>query len=272
MNILQNGLFEYLFGAGGVRPVTATAHNVILVVSYALAIVIPYLLGSVNSAIITSRIFFRDDIRRHGSGNAGLTNMFRTYGAKGALPTLLGDILKTVLALLFGGLLLGFRYVGPFALSGAPYLSSAFCIIGHIYPIFYRMKGGKGVLCSFISVLALMPIVAGVLFCIFVIIVATTRYISLGSTVSAALFPVFLRPLHKFFVRMDVMLDGTLQTVAAEPSIFLTLYSFFILVVIVYCHRANLKRLLNHEESKFSFHRSHTTPPAAESGEPADGK
>ena len=102
----------------------------------AFAVLIPYLLGSINSAVVISRLLYHDDVRNHGSGNAGTTNMLRTYGKVAALLTLLGDVLKTVLAVC----------IGSFTLSAAigGWIAAFFCMIGHIFPLYYRFRGGKG--------------------------------------------------------------------------------------------------------------------------------
>ena len=239
--------------------------------------VIPYLLGSVNSAIIVSKILFRDDIRGHGSGNAGATNMYRTFGAKGAIPTVVGDVLKSFLAVLSGGLCCGFYSVGGFsfppnepalyvlsvgsnALIVGTYLAAVFCILGHVFPIFYRFKGGKGVLSSFIVALMLNRWVALLLFLIFLIIVAFTRYISLGSTVGAALYPVFLSPVFRSFFS------------GAEPPIYIVLFGFFVAAIIVIKHIPNIKRIMDHEESKFTFRRQPKSDEPEQTEEKHDGK
>ena len=110
-------------------------------------IIVPYLVGSINFAIIFSKVFHHGDVREHGSGNAGSTNMLRTYGARAALFTLIFDMLKTVLAIGFAGFLLGFYYVpGAVSISEVCYIAGLFAVIGHVFPIYYQGKGGKGVL------------------------------------------------------------------------------------------------------------------------------
>ena len=104
-----------------------------------------YLAGCCNGAIITSFLFYRDDIRRHGSHNAGLTNFYRVYGKKFAICVILVDMLKAFVAVKLGSAVfdayLGLRLEGE-------YFSALFCVIGHIFPAFYSFKGGKGILCS----------------------------------------------------------------------------------------------------------------------------
>ena len=259
MNIFQEGFLARILASGSVgddlfflciKPIA-----VILC-----CVVIPYLLGSVSSAIIVSKVLFRDDIRRYGSGNAGATNMYRTFGARGAIPTVVGDVLKSALAVISGGLCCGFWSTGGFSffpddpslfilsigtnpIVVGTYLAGAFCILGHVFPVFYRFKGGKGVLSSFVVALMLNLWLALVLFLVFVIVVAFTRYVSLGSSVGAALYPVFLTPLFQ------AMFGG------AYPPVALVLFAFFIAAVIIFKHIPNIKRIINHEESKFYFRR-----------------
>ncbi len=258
MNVLQRGLFVILTEKHGLE-LGDGGYAGLLIGAYLLCLVSGYLLGSINSAVVTSRILYRDDVRNYGSKNAGLTNMFRVYGARGALPTLVGDILKAVVAVLLGALLMGFGYVGGFALGGdanlsfGVYISAIACVFGHVWPIFYRFKGGKGVLCSFISVLMLCPWIALLMLLIFILIVWATKYISLGSITAAALYPIFLAPLFRAFF------EGV-----AAPPFHITVFSLAIAVLVIYCHRANIKRLWNREESKFSFHRKSAPPAPAE--------
>jgi len=274
MNILQEGFLNRILASGAVgdelfffciKPIAILLSCVI----------VPYLFGSVNSAIIVSRVLFHDDIRRHGSGNGGATNMFRVFGAKGAIPTIIGDVLKSVLSVLLGALCCGFWYAGSFSFALAPdpaelfvlsvgsnplvvgtYLAGAFCILGHVFPVYYRFKGGKGVLSSFIVALFLNFWLALILFTVFVIVVAFTRYISLGSSVGAALYPVFLAPLFRG-------LYG-----GAYPPIYIVLFAFFIAAVIIYKHIPNIKRIMDGEESKFSFRR---TPKIEEAPDESEG-
>ena len=199
-----------------------------------------YLLGSLNTSIIASRLVFGDDVRRHGSGNAGLTNMLRTYGVKGAVLTLVGDILKTALSVVVGGLLLGLQYQGPFAVGFGGYLGVFFCMLGHTFPVYYRFKGGKGVLCAAVGLGILTPVVMGVCLLVFAIIVAFTRYVSLGSIVSAAMYPLFLNVLFKVFY-------------TSTPPAHVMLISFAAAVMIIWMHRTNIVRLWHGEENKFSF-------------------
>lgn len=259
MSLLQEGFLSRIFASG------AVVDNVFFLCIKPLSVLLfcvllPYLLGSVNTAFIVSKTLFHDDIRRHGSGNGGATNMFRVYGVKGAVPTVVGDVLKSVLSMLFAGLCCGFYRVGGFCFSPedsllyvlsvgsnpivvGTYLAGAFCILGHVFPVYYRFKGGKGVLSSLIVALFLNFWLALLLFLVFVIMVAFTRYVSLGSTVAAALYPVFLVPLFKGLFGGDY------------PPLYIVLFAFFLAGIIIYKHIPNVKRIMNGEESKFSFRR-----------------
>lgn len=199
-----------------------------------------YLLGSVNSAIIVSKALFRDDIRKHGSGNAGMTNMLRTYGKKAAVLTLIGDMMKTVLSVGMAGLFFGFQYIGGMSVNYVLYVAGLLAAIGHVFPCFYLFKGGKGVLVTATMGLILTPLVFLALFVVFVIAVALWRYISLGSVTVAVLYPVAL----------DFYFKAVLH---AQPSGPILLTSMLLAALIVWCHRENLKRITNRTENKFSF-------------------
>lgn len=201
-----------------------------------------YLLGSVNSAIIVSRVFYGEDVRTKGSGNAGLTNMLRNYGKRGALLTLLGDVSKTVVAILFTAFLLGFNYNNAISLNaGYCYLAGLFVALGHVFPIYYKFKGGKGVLVTSVMAVILTPVPALILMCIFVAIVAVSKYVSLASVSVAALYPVAV------YAYVSLICDG--QKLAG----LLALCIILLAVLIVWCHKENLKRLSNGTENKISF-------------------
>ncbi len=220
---------------------------------FLISIVAAYLLGSINSAIIISKVFYGDDIRKHGSGNAGTTNMLRTYGKKAALFTLIFDMLKTVIAILIAGVLLGFFYVrGAVSVSEVCYIAGLFAVIGHVFPIYYRGKGGKGVLCAATMCLVLTPIVFVIMLLIFVLLVAMTKYVSLGSVTGVGLYPVAL---HAYMAVLypEVPMSGLI-----------TLAIILLAVLIIWCHRANLSRIMNRTESQISFKKKEVEEPPAE--------
>ena len=200
----------------------------------ALCIIIPYLLGSINPAIIFSKLFFHDDVRSHGSGNAGTTNVLRTYGKKVALLTFGCDFLKAAISVLLGALMYGKTIGGAIA--------GLFVIIGHMFPIYYKFKGGKGVACSVAVVMILEPITFVCLFVIFAIIVIGTKYVSLASCVAMGLFPVIVSSFEGIYVKA---FNHDLGLIPAAAVI--------IAVLVIYMHRANLKRLYEGKESKISL-------------------
>ena len=207
-------------------------------------LLVSYLLGSLNSAIIVSRALYHEDIRTKGSGNAGLTNMLRTYGKKGALLTLFGDLGKTALALLIAAIFFGFNYIGGISIGGQMgecYMAGLFAVLGHIFPVYYKFKGGKGVLVTSTMALILTPIPFAILLLLFVGVVAMSRYVSLGSVIVAVLYPVMIKG---YF---GVVFGGS-----PMPP-FTALSSITLAILIVWCHRANLVRIGNRTENKLSF-------------------
>lgn len=237
---LNEGLIRTIFPNGGVIEVAWHFYAVYL--AFALGtILIAYLLGSINSAIIISKVLYRDDIRRHGSGNAGLTNMHRTYGGKAAILTLVGDIAKTAIAVCIAGVLFGFNYVGGVSTGdGFCYVAGLFAMLGHIFPIYYKFKGGKGVLVSATMGLILSPIPFLLVFVVFVIMVALTKYVSLGSVSGAVLYPVIM---HGYFAAV----------MSAKTPGLVSLSCIILAIVIVWCHRGNLQRISDRTERKLSF-------------------
>ena len=220
-----------------------------LTVGFAFAsIVAGYLLGSINSAVIISKTIYRDDIRKHGSGNAGMTNMLRTFGLKAAVMTLLGDLLKTAIAIFIGSLLGGFNYLGGISVGGLHcdlplnYLAGFFAVIGHILPIYHGFKGGKGVLCTATMALILTPIEFAILFLIFIGIVAATQYVSLGSVTVAVIYPILVSGHIKIMFPTKAALNGVMMLVI-----------ILLAIIIVYCHRENLKRISQGTERKISI-------------------
>ncbi len=203
--------------------------SMLLVLLYVL---IPYLLGSINTAILVSKHFYHDDIRKHGSGNAGFTNVMRTYGKKAALITFGGDILKTLLAILIGWCVFGYltAYIAGFA-----------CFLGHIFPVFYGFKGGKGVLCMGTIMLMLDWRIFLALIVVFIGIVMATKYISAGSVICSMMFPLMLNRMNNTGIYM-------IEFVAIA-----------IAVIVVIKHRENLKRIFNGTESKFKIKKSKET-------------
>ena len=153
------------------------------IVSVIAMAVAAYLIGSVNSSILISRIVSGDDIRKSGSGNAGATNMLRTMGKKYAVITLIIDILKGVIAVLAA------RWAKSIGMpDGADYIAGVCVVLGHNFPVFFGFKGGKGVATS-LGVLLALDWKMGIVVLVFALaIMAATRYVSLGSILAAVLF------------------------------------------------------------------------------------
>ena len=236
---LNKGLLYYLITSGTLEE-GGTAHSVVLFLFVAVTIVSAYLLGSINSAVLISTTLYKDDIRTHGSGNGGLTNMLRTFGKGAAGLTLLGDMLKTVLAITVAGVLLGFNYGGGISYNdGYCYIAGLFAVMGHVFPIYYGFRGGKGVLVTATMALMLTPMPFLILFLLFALIVWISGYVSLGSVCAAVLYPVVVTSYIKLFG-------------APIPGL-ISLCTIIIAILVVWCHRENLKRISNRTERKLSF-------------------
>ena len=123
-----------------------------VVFTVALTLLVSYLLGCFNGSVMTSHFIIRDDVRQHGSGNAGLTNFYRTYGARYALCVIVCDMGKTVLACLIGGYLMHW-VVGDWTLGLL--IAGIGCELGHMFPVFFGLRGGKGILSGGVLVLLL---------------------------------------------------------------------------------------------------------------------
>lgn len=193
--------------------------------------VIAYFLGSLNFAIIISKRSYSQDIRSFGSNNAGMTNMMRTYGKRAAGLTLLGDAMKAVVAVLIGYAIIG---------QLGAYVAGCACVLGHIFPVYYKFKGGKGVVTTAVTILMCNPFVFLILFALYIGLVALSKFISLASVMCVMLYPVVL-------YKIDTWLNGTCPYV---------LFAIFIMLLVVYKHIPNIKRLLNGTENKFSFKKS----------------
>ena len=146
-----------------------------------------YFLGCLNGSVMVSHFIIKDDVRQHGSGNAGLTNFYRTYGAKYALGVILFDMGKTVIACLIGGA--AFDYLAGDWMLGV-LLGGLGCELGHMFPVFFGFKGGKGILSGGTLVWLLDWRVGLIAWGLFAALWLLTRYVSLGSVCAAASMPV----------------------------------------------------------------------------------
>lgn len=249
---LQEGLFPYL--SGWLHLTSDGAVYTLYFALFFLVIIISYLLGSINSAILISRLFYHADIRTAGSKNAGATNMQRVFGWRAGLFTLLFDMLKTFLAIAVAFVLLGGNWIVPeggqphpfgstFSCSPSAYAAALFCVLGHIFPLYYRFHGGKGVLCAGVAIGMLSPWLLLVELIVFFGTVAMTKYVSLGSVVAAAAYPIFYASMFKLAFSGDA---------APWANVLIV---FLIAGILVWAHRGNIQRLRNGEEPRFSLHR-----------------
>lgn len=200
-----------------------------MILSYVLTILTAYLLGSINTSIIVSKIFTKTDIRKSGSGNAGATNTLRVLGKKMALLVVLGDALKGIISVIIARWLSSLFKLDTNILE---YIASVFVVIGHVFPVYFGFKGGKGIMTA-ISVVFMLDYVIGlILLGSFILLVLIFNYISLASIVCSAIYPLLVFLLHKgntFFLLSGVVLA------------FITITK----------HHTNIKRLINGNESKF---------------------
>lgn len=203
------------------------------ILGFVIVALIGYILGSFNFALILSKRMYGEDIRNHGSKNAGTTNMARIYGKKAALFTILGDIMKGIVAVFLGTLVMGAIFGGYFA--------GLFCVLGHIFPVFYKFRGGKGVATAAAVILVLNPWVCLIILGVFVLTMILTKYVSLGSCLAAGVFPFFT---YYSFV---------LAEKPVENFGFAFICSFTMALIVICKHHTNLRRLANGEEKKFSF-------------------
>ncbi len=193
------------------------------------SLIIGYLLGSLNSSVIVGKIYGKD-IRKHGSRGAGLTNTLRVLGKPAAAFVFAGDILKGILACL-AGILLGVASHGD---NISLLAAGAGAVIGHNWPLYFGFRGGKGVLTA-VSVLFMVNwVVALICLSLFVIIVALTRYVSLGSICAALLFAVI----------------SFIPVFGGGPYFYV--FACFISSMVILRHMANIKRLLSGTENKLT--------------------
>ena len=239
-----------------------------IIISFVAVVIIGYLLGSLNFGVIISKAIYKDDIRKHGSGGSGATNMLRTYGKIPAALTFLGDGLKAVAAVLIGALFLGgqttFYYdndgmiysakqlfeiyggtlesvmaevqnynIAAFPVYSGIYIGGLASIIGHAFPVYYGFKGGKSVAATFFMVLCTSPVTGLICLIFFIAIVWGTKYVSLGSVMAVLIYPLILSRMTGYGLH--------------------NIIAIFISLFIVYLHRGNIIRLINGKENKISF-------------------
>ncbi len=199
-------------------------------------LVIGYLLGSLNGSIIFGR-FKGSDIRNAGSKNAGMTNTLRVFGKKAAVFVFVFDLLKAILSVLLARWIAGALYGAESDLvQYAKYLAGFGSILGHNFPLYFKFKGGKGILSSWGVIMILDWRIAVFLILVFILVVSLTRYVSLASIISAASYPVFV-----------ILLNAWNMTKTTPYYVALALV---MAILAIYRHRANIQRLCAGTESK----------------------
>lgn len=214
------------------------------VVLVAVTVAVSYFLGCFNGALIVSKYILHDDIRQHGSGNAGLTNFYRVFGGKLTAAVVLCDVLKAVLAVLLGTWLFGMEPIGSPVLG--KYAAGLACMLGHMFPCMFRFQGGKGVLSGGAIALMMDWRIAAVVWGLFVVVFALSRMVSLGSLTAGLAFMVMSGVIYR-----DALI---------------TAFAVVIGVLIFWRHRGNIVRIFRGEENTFHLH--HKSDPSDSEEQP----
>ncbi len=196
-----------------------------------LSAAVAYLLGSLSFGIILSKVKYKKDIRDYGSNNAGMTNTLRTFGKGAAAFVFIFDALKGALAALLAKYLL----CGDQDPVLCAYIAVLFAVLGHMFPVYFKFKGGKGAATALGATTALQPLTFPLVMIPFFIVVLTTKMVSLASIISGVLLPVVTFCIYHF---------------KGEPTLVPTLGTALLAVLIIFMHRSNIKRILKGEERK----------------------
>lgn len=198
--------------------------------------VISYLFGSINFAIIITKLFTGKDIRDFGSKNAGMTNVLRSVGKLPAILTFIGDFSKGLVAVLVARIVFSLIIKDQNSFT-AEYICAICALVGHVFPIYYGFKGGKGILVSSGALIMLAPYAFLVSLLVFIIVVVITRIVSISSILSTIAFPISL-----YFIRTLENADNILLEV---------ILALCMALFIIFMHRTNIVRLLKGQEHKF---------------------
>lgn len=193
-----------------------------------------YLLGSVSWSVIISRVFFHKDVRNFGSGNAGMTNVLRTFGKGAAALVTVGDFSKSIITVAVSRV--AFAHFFGQTLFDIGYIAGIFTILGHLYPLYFGFKGGKGVLTALGMVLVINWRVFLIVMAVCIPLAFLVKIVSLASLVGAVLYPIA--------TYVVLLLTG-------RPALVDTICSAVIGLIVIYMHRVNIKRLINGTEYKF---------------------
>jgi acyl phosphate:glycerol-3-phosphate acyltransferase len=197
-------------------------------------LILAYLLGSVSTALLVSKIGYGIDIREHGSGNAGATNTFRVLGQKAGIIVMIGDILKGVLAVQFARLQPAYPITNDIFVNFQVVLGIV-AVLGHVFPIWSDFRGGKGIATLFGMVLSIQPAAAGLLIVVFVGMLIITQYVSLSSISASIAFPIIILVIFR------------------EPEVMYRIFAVAAALVVVLTHHKNINRLLQGNESKMNL-------------------
>ena len=190
-----------------------------------LSVVLAYFIGNISSGIIVGKLYGLRDIREKGSGNAGTTNVMRTLGWVPSVLTLAGDVLKAFLAVWLGRLISG---------ETAGYCCGVAVMCGHVWPVLFQFRGGKGMACALGVIFAYDAWLALALLGIQVVLVAITRYMSVASLVTSLIYPFLVAIFHP----------------GNTPYL---ICSICMSALTIFCHRSNIDRLIHHTENKLDF-------------------
>jgi acyl phosphate:glycerol-3-phosphate acyltransferase len=205
-----------------------------MIVTIIIAVVIAYLLGAVPTSVWIGKIFYNIDVRDHGSGNAGATNTIRVLGLKAGIPVLIFDIFKGWIAV-YSAHFYTWSWENP-GLTEFRIMLALAAVVGHVFPVYARFRGGKGIATLLGVGFGLFPLGATIALCVFILVVALSKFVSLGSIIAAVTFPL-----------------TELVVLGNHDSIPLMVLAILIAVFVPVTHRKNINRLLRGEESKVSF-------------------
>jgi len=209
--------------------------------AFVAALLLAYLVGAIPFGVVVGKLFYHVDVREHGSGNVGTTNVFRVLGKKAGVVVLVCDMLKGYIPAFIAAYFL--RETDPWLvifIAAAP-------VVGHMYSVFLKGRGGKGVATGAGVVIALIPLAGAIIAVVWVLLILITRYVSLASLVATLLVPVFV-----------VALGDPLPYLIA---------SLLVTVGIFWAHRGNIRRLLNGTENRVTLPWKHEHSMLAGKGE-----
>jgi glycerol-3-phosphate acyltransferase PlsY len=194
---------------------------VVQVLGFVVLLALAYLVGSIPFGVVVGKVFYGVDVREHGSGNVGTTNVFRVLGKKAGAVVMICDILKGYVPAAIAAAL--FTPWAAIFIAAAP-------VLGHMYSIFLKGRGGKGIATGAGVVLALVPLAFVIIFATWIVLIVATRYVSVASLVAALLVPV-----------LTIVLDVPLPYEIA---------GVLVAILVWWAHRGNIQRLLHHEENR----------------------